>query len=115
MKNVLSDKQKHQLNKWIEDNAPHGLYQKYSYACDAASSNIGFNVTYSNIKSAEEATGMAIVKVKEPKAVNNHEARIAKLENDIFHLMQICRRLDASENLNIKPSAPKPVICHKHG
>ena len=115
MKNVLSDKQKHQLNKWLEVGPEHGCYQTYQSACNTASLNLDFTVTYSNMKSAEEATGISLVKVKEPKAVNNHEARIAKLESDMFHMVQICRRLDASENLNIKPSAPKPTICHKHG
>lgn len=113
MKNVLSDSQKFTLANWLVNNRDEGHTR--ASACVVASEYLKFTVTYSNMQSAENTTGISLVKAKEPKAVNNHEARIAKLENDIFHLVQICRRLDASENLNIKPSAPKPTICHKHG
>jgi len=113
MKNVLSDSQKFKLANWLVENKDKGFSR--TSAAWAASSELPFDVTYSNMQSAENTTGISLVKVKEPKKSDTHEARIAKLESDMFHMVQICRRLDASENLNIKPSAPKPGICHKHG
>ena len=122
MKNVLSDSQKFKLANWLVENKDKEFSR--TSAAWTASSELDFDVTYSNMQSAENTTGISLVKVKEPKAVNNHEARMAKLEMDMFNLLQICIRLDAAENrrahrenenLNIKPSSPKPTICHKHG
>ena len=114
MKNVLSDKQKHQLNVWVEGVGPLE-FESRKVAIKSATDELGFNVTDSNLKSAENSTEIYVVKSPAPKKSDTHEARIAKLESDMFQMVQICRRLDASENLNIKPSAPKPGICHKHG
>jgi hypothetical protein len=68
--NVLSDKQKYDLCKWIEANARHGLYQKYEYACEVASNNLEFSITQSNMESAERATNTPVVQVKEKKAAS---------------------------------------------
>ena len=120
-KNVLSDKQKHQLNKWLESgDVPEVIYSKYAYACDAASISLGCTVTYSNMKSAEEATGISLVKAKEPKSakdVASLESVIEEHKIALLDFMAWCRYPipDKLAESYIKPSANKPLFCHKHG
>ena len=119
MKNVLSDKQKHQLNIWVEGVGPN-QFDTYTVACDTASRCLGFIVTYSNMKSSEKATGVSLVKAPAPKKIDL-ESRIVTLENSHRELLesfqQYCRVPIPESLCNsfIKPAQPKPVICHKHG
>jgi len=110
MKNVLSDSQKFKLANWLVENKDKGFSR--TSAAWTASSELAFDVTYSNMQSAEKTTGISLVKVPEVKESNSFEVRIAKLESDVSHLVEICRRLVLPE---IKPNASKPTICHKHG
>jgi hypothetical protein len=112
MKNVLSHKQMHQLNGWVEGVGRVGPseFDTYTVACDTATKCLGFMVTYSNLKSSEDATGISLVKVKEVR-VNNLEARIAKLENDLASFREYCKGCALPI---IKPGANKPMFCHKN-
>lgn len=117
MKNVLSDAQKYQLANWLMANKDKGFSR--ASAIFNAFSDLGFNVTYSNMTSAEHTTGVSLVKVPKVKEAvsTDHEARIAKLENELEIFKQYCR-VPIPESLlasYIKPSANKPIFCRKHG
>lgn len=89
MKNVLSDSQKFKLANWLVAN--QNIECTRVDACEWASSELNFPVTYSNMRSAENTTGISLVKVKEPKKNDTHEAKIAKLESDMAHVVQILK------------------------
>ena len=76
------------------------------------------------MKSAEEATGISLVKVKEPKADVYTDARLDNIEENIAVLHDALRgfmewsRFPVHEKLAeayIKPSANKPHICIRNG
>jgi len=91
MSNSLSDKQKDRLYQWLRGENTSDLSR--TMAAEIASDYLGFNVTYTNMRSAEEVTGISLV--KPPKAKESfrtdHEARIAKLESDMAHVVGILK------------------------
>ena len=93
MKNVLSHKQMHQLNIWVEGVGP-SQFDTYTVACDTATKCLGFMVTYSNLKSSKDVTGVSLVRAPAPKKIDL-ESRIATLENSHRELLesfqQFCR------------------------
>jgi hypothetical protein len=113
MKKSLTDKQKYQVCQWLEfvKQSSNDLYESIEAEAAAASIDLDFKVTHSNMESAEKATGISLVKVKEVR-VNNLEARIAKLENDLASFREYCKGCALPI---IKPGANKPMFCHKNG
>ncbi len=128
MKNVLSDSQKYQLAKWLESNKDAGLTR--TSACGLATHELLFNVTYSNMQSAEKTTGISLVKVPEVKINEDistlaecliyvmHELNVSdqKLLSKIYRLCNLSGIAEFEHKVQcIKPSPAKPFICHKHG
>ncbi len=131
MKNVLSHKQMHQLNIWVEGVGP-SEFDMYTVACDTATKCLGFKVTYSNLKSSEDATGISLVRVKEVKVKEEKadsastmmmnricglEEATKELRDQLAIFSQWCR-VPIPERLKdayIKPSANKPLFCQENG
>ncbi len=111
MKNVLSGKQKHQLNVWVEEVGPLA-FESRKNAVQSATDDLKFKVTNSNLESAENSTEVYVVKKPEPKKTNDLEARIAKLENDLASFREYCKGCALPI---IKTRANKPLFCHNNG
>ena len=115
-KNALSDKQKYQVCKWLEfvKQSSNDLYESIEAEAAAASIDLDFKVTYSNMESAEKATGISLVKAPTSKKIDL-ESRIAKLESDLLAFQEYCQGCAWKGLSHIKPAQPKPTICHKRG
>lgn len=115
MSNALNDKQKDALYQWLRSGKAGDLSRKE--AAHQVTLELGFVVTYTNMRSAEEVTGISLVKVPEVKRDEDKEYMASLLIN-VMHKVGIAipmRLHQISLAMQIKPSAPKPTICHKHG
>ena len=132
MSNALSDKQKDKLYQWLRAGNAGDLSRLM--AARKATNDLDFVVTYTNMTSAEEVTGISLIKPPKAKEVDAElAARIYDLEREqketvalIWQFAEFVRfpipqklidkyMQDAIAELAIKPSQAKPTICHKHG
>ena len=79
MSNSLTKRQDYLLNKWLADGNAGTLSRLL--AAEKAKTDLGFPVTYTNMRSAEEVTGISLVKPPKAKEADaDLAARIYELE-----------------------------------